>query len=119
MHPAELARGIALFNGAHFFEAHEVLEDVWRAAPAEEKRFFQGLVQLAVAFHHHSTGNRIGMRSVMERGMRNLDGYPNDFYGIQLPPLQHSLREWREALDNQRPPPSLPRIESSGPGSAA
>jgi len=54
----------------------------------------------------------------MERGMRNLDGYPNGFYGIQLLPLQHSLKEWREALDNKQPSPSLPRIESSGPGSA-
>ena len=114
VHCGELARGIALFNRAHFFEAHEVLEDVWRAAPAEEKKFFQGLVQLAVAFHHHSTGNQIGMRSVMERGMRNLDGYPNGFYGIQLLPLKHSLNEWREALDNRHPPPSLPQIESSG-----
>ena len=113
-----MARGIALFNGAHFFEAHEVLEDVWRAAPAEEKRFFQGLVQLAVAFHHHSTGNHIGMRSVMERGMRNLDGYPNGFYGIQLLPLQHSLNEWREALDKKQAHPPVPRIESSGHGSA-
>jgi len=119
VHSGELARGIDLFNGAHFFEAHEVLEDVWRAAPPDEKRFFQGLVQLAVAFHHHSTGNHIGMRSVMERGLRNLDGYPNDFYGIQLPPLKHSLKQWREALVNRQPPPSLPRIESSGSGSPA
>jgi uncharacterized protein len=116
VHSGEFARGIALFNRARFFEAHEVLEDVWRAAPAEEKRFLQGLVQLAVAFHHHSTGNHIGMRSVMERGLRNLDGYPNDFFGIQLLPLKHSLREWREALEKQQPPPSLPRIESSGSG---
>ena len=115
MDSGELARGIALFNGARFFEAHEVLEDVWRSAPADEKRFLQGLVQLAVAFHHHSTGNHIGMRSVMERGLRNLDGYPNDFYGIQLLPLKRRLEQWREALDNRQPPPSLPRIESSGP----
>ena len=114
MHPGEFTRGIALFNGARFFEAHEVLEDVWRAAPAEEKRFFQGLVQLAVAFHHHSMGNHIGMRSVMERGLRNLDGYPNDFYGIELLPLKHSLHAWREALDNRQPLPSLPRIKTSG-----
>jgi uncharacterized protein len=116
VHSGELARGIALFNRALFFEAHEVLEDVWRAAPAEQKKFMQGLVQLAVAFHHHSTGNHVGMRSVMERGLRNLDGYPNDFCGVKLLPLKHSLNEWREALDNRQPPPSLPRIESSGPG---
>ena len=119
VHSGELARGIALFNGARFFEAHEVLEDVWRSAPPDEKRFLQGLVQLAVAFHHHSTGNHIGMRSVMERGLRNLAGYPNDFCGIQLLPLKHCLEQWRQALDNRQPPPSLPRIESSGPAFSA
>ncbi|HXY03984.1 MAG TPA: DUF309 domain-containing protein, partial [Terriglobales bacterium] len=87
---ADFTRGIVLFNQGHFFEAHEVLEDVWRAAPAQEKKFLQGLVQLAVAFHHHSTGNCVGMRSVMERGIRNLGGQSRD-YKVNLAPLIHSL----------------------------
>jgi hypothetical protein len=52
-------RGIKLFNSADYFEAHEVLEDVWRAAPQLEKRFFQGLIQVAVALHHHSQGQAL------------------------------------------------------------
>ena len=39
--------GIELFNQAEFFEAHEALEEVWRAAPAGEKMFLQGLIQVA------------------------------------------------------------------------
>jgi uncharacterized protein len=106
------ARGVALFNDGHFFEAHEVLEDVWRAAPANEKRFLQGIVQLAVAFHHHSTGNSVGMRSVMERGMRNISG--NDHvHEVNVDALVTSLAAWREALDNGGPLPELPRIETS------
>jgi len=83
----------------------------WRAAPAEEKKFLQGLVQLAVAFHHHSTGNRVGMRSVMERGMRNLGGQAEGFCGIELAPLMESLTAWRAALENGQALPPLPRIE--------
>ncbi|HTZ59252.1 MAG TPA: DUF309 domain-containing protein [Acidobacteriaceae bacterium] len=104
-------RGIALFNRARFFEAHEVLEDVWRAAPAEDKKFLQGVVQVAVAFHHYSTGNFVGMRSVMERAVRNLTGHPQRFEGIELAPLLNSLQRWREAMDNAKPHPPLPRIE--------
>ena len=107
----EYRRGIALFNGAEFFEAHEVLEDIWRAAPAGEKKFLQGLVQVAVAFHHYSTGNVVGMRSVMERAMRNLAGHPQHTENIQLGPLLHSLAQWREAMDSGKPHPPLPRIE--------
>ena len=31
--------GIELFNRAAFFDAHEALEDVWRAAPHRRKSF--------------------------------------------------------------------------------
>ena len=107
----DFARGVGLFNDAKFFEAHEVLEDIWRAAPVERKKFLQGLVQVAVAFHHHSTGNRVGMRSVMERAMRNLGGYPGRFGGVELARLLESLAHWRQAMDGGQPLPRLPRIE--------
>jgi uncharacterized protein len=106
-------RGISLFNNAEFFDAHEALEDVWRAAPPENKKFLQGLVQVAVAFHHHSKGNRVGMRSVLERAIRNLAEPPGSFGQIQLAALLQSLVQWREALDHNSPLPTLPRIEES------
>jgi uncharacterized protein len=106
----ELRRGIELFNRGEFFEAHEVLEDVWRGAPVEQKKFLQGLVQLAVAFHHHSTGNLVGMRSVMQRGMNNLLGQEEGFCGIDLVPLMKSLMVWREAVNRGQALPA-PQIE--------
>jgi predicted metal-dependent hydrolase len=68
--------GVKLFNEAKFFDAHEVLEDVWRAAPEPEKLFLQGLIQLAVALHHHSTGNLVGACSLLDRAALNLSNYP-------------------------------------------
>jgi uncharacterized protein len=109
----EYLRGIALFNQGKFFDAHEVLEDVWRAAPQEEKKIWQGLVQAAVALHHYSTGNRVGMRSVMVRAMKNLAGHPRSFHGIDVPRLLESLARWLEAFDNDLPLPSLPKIETA------
>jgi predicted metal-dependent hydrolase len=103
-------QGIALFNQAEFFDAHEHLEDIWRAAPPENKKFLQGLIQAAVAFHHYSTGNRVGMRSVLERAIRNLSQPAGGFGIIQLTPLLQSLSQWREALDNKTPLPDLPRV---------
>jgi uncharacterized protein len=105
--------GISLFNDAQFFAAHEELEDVWRAAPPENKKFLQGVVQIAVAFHHYSTGNRIGMRSVLERAIKNLSEPSGSFGQIELRSLLTSLGQWREALDRNLPMPTLPRIEQS------
>src|ERR1700756_1860949 len=102
------AEGIKLFNSAQFFEAHEVLEDVWRAAPTADKKFLQGLIQAAVAFHHHSTGNRVGARSLLTRARRNLSGYPDEFGGIDLTPLLKSLARWQEALEDGQSVSPLP-----------
>ena len=104
------AEGIKLFNSAEFFEAHEVLEDVWRAAPATDKKFLQGLIQAAVAFHHHSTGNAVGARSLLARAQRNLSAYPAEFKGIHLEALLGSLARWQQALQDGQPAPPLPRI---------
>lgn len=103
-------RGIRLFNQGRFFDAHEVLEDVWRAAPAEQKKFLQGLIQLAVALHHHSKGNAVGALSLLKRAARNLAAEPHPARGIRVPDLLHSIREWAGAIEQGTPLPSLPRL---------
>jgi len=110
MNQEGLARGIELFNRAEFFDAHEVWEDVWRAAPVEEKKFLQGLIQVAVAFHHHSTGNLVGARSLLKRAARNLDGCPANLAGIQVKGLMQELAGCQLALE-QGGTLLLPRIE--------
>jgi hypothetical protein len=103
-------RGLGLFNRREFFEAHEALEDVWRTTVGPERKFLQGLIQVAVALHHHSRGNLAGARSVLRRAVRNLSQYPEDFGGIHLPRLLHSLANWQKAMDEGRPVPPLPKI---------
>ena len=92
--------GLSLFNSGHFFDAHEVLEDVWREAPrhGQVRQHLQGLVQLAVAFHHQSTGNLNGARSVLERALRNLEGAEKSFPELDLERLRASLSPWRDYL---------------------
>jgi predicted metal-dependent hydrolase len=100
-------QGIKLFNSHAYFEAHEVLEDVWRAAPAPEKKFLQGLIQVAVALHHHNKGNLVGARSLLARASNNLSSYPEDFGGIRLGELLDSIAQWQRALaEGSSLPPS-------------
>lgn len=104
------ARGIELFNQQHFYDAHEIWEDVWRESIGYEKKFLQGLIQAAVALHHHSTGNLVGACSLLERSRRNLAAYPEDFGGIQLAALITSLAAWRESLLSGGPKPAFPNV---------
>jgi uncharacterized protein len=107
---SDIKEGVDLFNRAEFFDAHEVLEDIWRAAPQEEKKFLQGIIQVAVALYHHGNGNSIGACSVLRRAFRNLSRYPEGYGGIQLADLLRSVSEWQRAMDEGKPVPQFPRI---------
>ena len=37
---ARFAAGVRLFNQGHFFEAHDLWEQVWKNADGEEKTFY-------------------------------------------------------------------------------
>ena len=112
MDEAGFHRGLELFNRGEFFDAHEVLEDVWRAAPAGEKKFLQGLIQVAVGLHHYSRGNVHGARSVLARANRNLSTYPARHAGIELAGLRVQVEKWVGALEQGNAIPALPRIEA-------
>ena len=109
-----LARGIEHFNRGEFFQAHEELEDAWRASSGEHRLFLQGLTQAAVALHHHSTGNRDGAASVLARALRNLAGYPAEFGGIDLDSLRNDLQAFHSRLPEGTAPNVLPRIRLGG-----
>jgi uncharacterized protein len=109
----EFRRGMELFNQAHFFDAHEVWEDVWRAAPAPEKNFLQGLIQLAVGFHHHSTGNLVGARSLLRRGCGNLAKYADEHGGVNLLRIREEVLAWLKSLEEEVPLPPHPHVHKS------
>lgn len=116
LNDADLQRGLDLFNRAHFFDSHEVLEDVWRALPRDRPSYrclrlhLQGVIQLAVAFHHESTGNRAGARSVLERALRNLKGADRSFPQIDFDQLRAEMAAWQKHFAGSAPRPKAPQI---------
>jgi uncharacterized protein len=107
----KLDEGIALFNSGRFFECHEALEDVWRELRGDERRWMQGIIQVAVALHHYSTGNLAGARSLFARADNKLSDAPAQVLRISVPPLRKAIAWWRSALEKQEPPPPLPHLE--------
>ena len=55
--------GIVHFNRGDYFEAHEVWEDLWHDTAGPDRRFYQGLIQAAVAVYHAGNGNARGARA--------------------------------------------------------
>ena len=72
---ARLERGLELIRAGNYFAAHEELEDEWRAAPAGERDFLQGLVHVAVAWYQAGRGNRVGCERQLDKATRRLGPY--------------------------------------------
>jgi predicted metal-dependent hydrolase len=96
----ELAEGLRCYRSRQFFLAHEHWEDVWRACEGNERLFLQALIQVAVAMHHFSQGNRAGAASLLRRSLGRLELFPADFAGVEVGRLRESMRAWLRLLDD-------------------
>ena len=94
-------QGIRDFNEGRYFEAHDVLEDLWEGYRAPDRLFVQGLIQAAVAFYHLENGNFIGARSLLQKACRKLDGYLPEYWGLSTDLLQSTLRNYLMRLQSQ------------------
>lgn len=108
-----------LWNEQRYYEAHDVLEQIWlKETNLETARFFQALIQAAGAFVHlqknfehpnhakHSRRLRPATR-LFALALRNLEGLPDEFRGLDLVSFRKLLRNVREqilASDCQRNP---------------
>lgn len=80
-------RGIDDFNHGRFFEAHEVWEELWNDTVGDEKRFYQGLIHIAVGYYKLSVAEYNGARKLLERGRQIVVAFPAGYAGIDLAPL--------------------------------
>jgi uncharacterized protein len=83
----DYARGLELIRACAFFEAHEALEDAWRAAPDSERDFFQGLVHVAVAWYQAGRGNRVGCERQLAKAERRLRPFAPSHRGLDVEAL--------------------------------
>ena len=97
----------ACFNRQLYYEAHDVLEELWlplRGRP--EARFYQGLIQVAGGFVHlqktaQSDGrfNRIGPAArLFALALANFESYPAHHAGIDLEAVRTLCREQRAVI---------------------
>ena len=77
-------RGIAEIRAGRYFEAHEELEEAWRAAPAEERDFFQGLVHVAVAWYQAGRGRPVATGRQLEKAERRLASFAPEHRGVDI-----------------------------------
>lgn len=90
-------RGVALFNGVRYWHAHEAWETLWRAAPDEDRDFYQGLIQVAAGLLHLQRRNMRGARNKLAEGVERLRPYQPAHRGVFVNEL---IGEARRILDD-------------------
>jgi predicted metal-dependent hydrolase len=92
---ARFLRGVAFFNQADFFEAHEDWEALWHDTQGPSRDFIQGLIQVTSAMHHLQIGNMRGARQLHDSAVELLTPYGARHEGVDLLGL---FREFNDAL---------------------
>jgi predicted metal-dependent hydrolase len=87
----EYKRGLALARAGEFFAAHEAFEVAWRAATADERDFFQGLVHAVVFAYQSGRGREIGAARQREKALRRLGPYAPAHRGLDVARLLAAL----------------------------
>lgn len=87
-YPERYTKGVWLFNQRHFFECHEILEDIWLESVGFEKTFYQMIIHAAVCFVHWENGNRKGVLSLQHTFELKAAQIPASTYmGLEIPAL--------------------------------
>jgi hypothetical protein len=96
--PGLLLKGIEEFNEGRYWQCHETLELLWRAESRPVRDLYQGILQVAVGFHHLRSGNYAGAVEVLRRGLARLAGMPEVCQGVRVAELQDAARSMYERI---------------------
>lgn len=101
--PEEFLLGVEQFNQQEFYACHDTLEALWMEALEPEKRFYQGILQIAVACYHLGNLNWRGAVVLLGEGIGRLRDYQPIFEGIDVTDLLTQSFDLLQALQQAGP----------------
>ena len=93
-----LERGLGLIREGRYFEAHEELELMWRAADAAERDFYQGLVHVAVAWYQAGRGRPVATASQLDKAAQRLTAFAPAHRGVDVADVLAQVAAARETV---------------------
>ena len=111
------------FNRQLFFEAHEVLEELWLAdRRGADGAFYKGLIQLAGAFVHLQKHRPQPAVALFKLARTNLSLYPATHQHLDVARVQALINDWSAQAEQQEGgvrhpnPEAAPAIPLPAPG---
>jgi hypothetical protein len=96
-------KGIDEFNQQLFFECHETLEELWLEERGEDRKFYQGIIQIAAGYYKLQQGVPVGAIKLWRMGIEKLVVYGPVFFGINVESLITSVRANLAQLEAGKP----------------
>lgn len=91
--PPEFWQAVEQFNRQDFYACHDTLENLWMAAVEPDKKFYQGILQIAVSLYHLSNHNWRGAAILLGEGMSRLKPYQPNYFEINVEQLLQDTGE--------------------------
>ncbi len=114
--PDDFWLGVEQFNQGEFYACHDTLEAVWIEAPEADKRFYQGILQVAVALYHLGNQNWRGGVILLGEGIHRLRSFPSDYAGLDMADFMAEVTSLLSFLQHQGAE-NLPALQLTiGPG---
>jgi predicted metal-dependent hydrolase len=89
------------FNRQLYFEAHDVLEELWLAQRSGPNyAFYKGLIQLAGAFVHLKKNRLRPAAALFKLADANLEKYPVLYERLQVAKVRGLIHDWLKRLEN-------------------
>jgi uncharacterized protein len=86
-------KGIDEFNQGMFFECHETLEEIWLEEHGEDRRFYQGIIQIAAGYFKWEQGVPAGAIKLWHSGLEKLEPYAPFYLGINVESFVKAVQE--------------------------
>jgi predicted metal-dependent hydrolase len=103
MAPQEFWQGIEEFNQQKFYNCHDTLEALWMEAGEPQKKFYQGILQIAVSCYHLSNRNWRGAVILLGEGTRKLTEYQPAYEEINVSQLVEQSSQLLKTLQQLEP----------------
>ena len=106
--PAEFWQGVEQFNAGEFYACHDTLEAIWIEAEESDKKFYQGILQIAVALYHLGNQNLRGAVILLGEGSNRLRPYSVGYVQLDISDLIQQAIELLTDLQTHDPQHPLP-----------
>lgn len=97
------------FNQQLFYEAHDVLEELWLGQRRQPNDlFYKGLIQLTGAFVHLQKGRLQPAGALFRLAQNNLAQYPAQHHQLNVTAVLALIADWLNRLENSTANPLTP-----------